>query len=625
MSVRAGLLLVGLIVVAAAGWFWSQHAGETVPPTPVDLPEANEPPVEEPKPESGPLLQGGEEEPSTPASEPTTADTGVGEGDILFTGSVVDVDHEPVAGAAVTAKYQGAVLRQVRSNAEGIYRFRASFDADIAEYTAGVVLARGPGGDVAYGTFPIASGAHPLAKKLSSERKIAPLMLRPGASVDVVVSSECDGGLPATVWVVNTWLMSAEPVVMDQTDADGKLTLEGIPHGQWRVIAAARGCGRDATVIQLPRPEAKIVELTLPEARILSIHVKEKGKGDPIPDAQIAVIERVRLPGSSLRSALVSQPSAYVTDKNGIAIIEGLGTKERLELRVTAEGFPVGGGAHGRVAQGAVDVAAHMEEVIVELARPRTIAWPIEDKGHGIPPDGSTVELRPFTNSGQLNIPKSGTIENGEVVVDGWAPGFASAYAYVKGHGAARLGLSKRDAEIGHPTAFYPVRKIELFAKHPDGSPAQGILLRADDGGNNPVTSAAETNGRRLRRVDRALRRSPLAGELLRRTGWRTVRGLPAGQRRPGQAGRALRVHGPRYAPAARDDPDRRPACRRGVLASSPGGQCHGAFHAGCGRWRGRGRVHAPRSQGSGGDVCALVRVSRRRPDSGAVGRTRPD
>jgi len=493
MGSRTSLMLLAAASIGIALWLVAQGSERSGgPPT---LKEAPTEAADTGKTEPGPLLKGGDREATAqppPDPQPANAE-GEGEGDILYTGQVVDTSDTPVAGATVTAKWRGEILREVTTDEKGTYRFRASFDVDDSTFLTGVVVARGPEGAVGYGWFVIAQPTTRRAPKLPSERSIYKLVLRPGVSLDIAVSATCEAGLPATVWVVGAGFGATEPIAMDHTDASGRLTLEGLPSGPWRLVAAAAGCGRDTVLAQLPQPERKTLELSIPEARSLTVRVREKENEKPIPGARVAVEEYVRLPNMHGRGPLVSVPSEYVTDEHGVAVIDGLGTKERLTLFASAKGFPGVHGTFRRGGQGRVSVEPDEAEVTIELQRPRNVRWPIEDKGHGVPPDGSVVVLKPFLNSGLTDIPQGGVVENSEIVVAGWAPGYAAALAYVEGFGAARLSAGPGEA-VGYPAAFYPLRKIELYARLADGSPAEGVYLMARDGGNNAVAPGAKTD-----------------------------------------------------------------------------------------------------------------------------------
>ncbi|MDJ0976354.1 MAG: carboxypeptidase-like regulatory domain-containing protein [Planctomycetota bacterium] len=476
LAIAVGLLLLG---------------GGEPEPGPIDGP-----PVEDREGESmaadpdlqpnAPTLEGvGDDEPaSEPAIPPLPQPDGV-----LFTGMVIDAERAPAPGATIEVVTDDGPGPKATSDDQGRFSFRMVVTDEMAK-TWGTVRARGSDGTVGWAALAFASRSGPgqPTKKVEGEAKAGTIVLRPAHAFDVEVSSRCAGALPATLWLLNAQWGVGPPWIQLQTDAAGRATIEDVPPGRWRLVGASTGCGRAWTLVQLPREDSEPVELELPDAHSVTITVRDAADEAPIAGAAVEVSEQVVMPDYYTRGPLVSAPSTYTTDAEGIARIDGLGGTETLYLRASKAGYP-GGSEHTRGrgrGPGEGVLKPGTAEITLELHGPKTIRWPLEDKGHGIPPDGTEVTLKPWTNTGRLTVPEKGVIENGELVVDGWGPDGASGYAYAPGGLVARLSARPK-ADEGYPTAFYPVRQIEVVVRMSDGTPAKGWYLVVRDGGNNAV------------------------------------------------------------------------------------------------------------------------------------------
>lgn len=457
---------------------------------------------------TGPALQGssvrrGAE--STSALPAALASDDGGDGRALFRGLVVRQGNTPAPGVQVDVLTDEGLVATSTTNAEGSYTFRHTPASRMAR-TSGFLRAHARDGTVAVDAFWFqAVSAADVAGGLAAKdaRELPLLTLRPAASLDVEVTSTCAGGLPASLRLGSGRAMSNVSLVDATTDGAGHARLEGLPPGEWILVAFAEGCGRARTVINLPREGGDPVRLELGEAAPLVVTVQDADQGTPIAGAEVHVLERVRLQQYGSRCPLYSEPAVVVTDEAGRAVVATLAGDEQLTLRADAEGYPTSEGAGwGREAgPGFAQVAPGTHEVVIELRKPLTVRWPLEDKGHGIPPDGSRVSIVPWTNTGRLVVPPDGVIERGELVVAGWSSTGASGYAVLEGFGIARLSAQPGQEE-GLPTAFYPARYVEAVVRHADGSPAEGWHLRVLDQGNNPVKPPVVTNADGLARMD---------------------------------------------------------------------------------------------------------------------------
>ncbi|MCA9315010.1 MAG: carboxypeptidase regulatory-like domain-containing protein [Planctomycetes bacterium] len=503
-----GLLVIAVVGALAAALAWQlsrseQHELEIAPDGPRATADSDSLAGV-----TGPALQGSASGPGAVTTPDVPADTPPGEGEdgrVLFRGIVVRPGNTPAPGVQVDVTTDEGLVATATTDAEGAYTFRHTPAARMAR-ASGFLRAHAEDGAVAVSTFWFqALSASDLAESLAAkdERQLPLLTLRPSVSLDVEVTSTCSGGLPASLRLGAGLAMSNVALVEATTDAAGHARLEGLPPGEWILVAFAEGCARARAVINLPRDEGDPVRLELGEAAPVVVTVQDAEEGTPIAGAEVHVVEHVRLQQYGSRCPLYSEPAVLVTDEAGRAIVATLAGDEQLTLRADAEGYPSseGAGAGRGGGPGVARVAPGTREVVIELRKPLTVRWPLEDKGHGIPPDGSHVSIVPWTNTGRLVVPPDGVIERGELVVAGWSSTGASGYAVLEGFGIARLSAQPGQEE-GRPTAFYPARYVEAVVRHADGSPAEGWHLRVLDQGNNPVKPPVATNADGLARMD---------------------------------------------------------------------------------------------------------------------------
>ncbi len=432
-----------------------------------------------------------------PSTGPETSEGGADsptDGSTRFHGLVVDEEQSPVAGARVEIRRDERVVRAPTTDADGVYEFWLE-DGERSEEGFALAIARTDDGRAGWTVFT------PRPRDGSADTadvKIRTFRLKPTHSVAVRVLSECPGGLPATLWVRSATWTSAAVLLKAKTDENGDATLTGVPAGQWLVYAAAKGCGQAWSMFATPRPTEEPVTLTLPVAHTLTVRVLEMGPETPIPGATVRSEQQLRLPGHVSRGPLTTVPSRYETDESGTVRITGLGGTAKYHVRATADGYPEGGGRRRwRGGPGLALVEPGQAEATIHLSRPLTIRWTLEDEGLGIPPEGTTITLKPWTNTGRLTVPPTGIVENGKLVVSGWSTDGASGYALWGNKGIARLRAQPGKTE-GYPTGFFPLRTITLEARYADGTPVVGWYLVVRDGGNNPVGPSVKTdeNGR---------------------------------------------------------------------------------------------------------------------------------
>ncbi len=414
---------------------------------------------------------------------------------IRVVGRVEDSERNVVEGASVEIQYDGNTLGTATTGTEGSYEISFALPAMWERRIPTQVLATTADGRMGLTTLFLPQVSRTDTRVRTGDLKVQPIVVVHPQSLQLEVTSDCDGGIPATVHLVHSLFGQYTVRRTRKTDKDGSLRLERVPQGHWLIVASAPGCGQGRVDIAVPRKARAPINIVVPRERSVTVLVREATTEKPVPGANVYVGITSRDRGIRRETPLFTSPSQLVTDERGQCLVSGLAPDDHLNVRAEADGYPVRFGRSSRASVGPGVSQAKPGETtcVVELPLPRTIRWPMEDKGHGVPTEGATIVLKPFANSGLNNIPSTGRVEDGHIVVEGWGPGYASAIAYADGVGAARLH-AKRDSDVGSPAAFYPLRKIELFAKEPDGSPAIGVWLSARGPGNNLIQSPAETN-----------------------------------------------------------------------------------------------------------------------------------
>ena len=386
-------------------------------------------------------------------------------GGIHFKGLVLDERGAFVAGAAVMAKCRDQVLSRTVTDAHGEFSFRTQPDRGALEPSTGFVMARDEGGRIGITRLSI-------PRVGPYEPKYLRVTLFPPQRLRLRVRRLSGDPIPARVWVLGPVPGMMTPFATGQCDKHGVFQVESIPRGLWQIIAASDGLGRAARLIQLPSADGQPTEITLSAAHDLRVLVRDKESLSPIVNARVHV-QMCQIGQSAVWGKPISIPPVYTTAHAGACLIGGLGPHDRLALRVEAKGYPDASGRQMLGEQGYVELDARADATTIELARGRTIRWPIVDRGHGIPADGSIVFIRDAIRSGAT--PKEGKIEGKDLVSTGWGPsGSSPSHAIVRGFGAANV-LPTLEAQ---PIAFYPFRSAEIRVNQQDGSPAEGLLFR---------------------------------------------------------------------------------------------------------------------------------------------------
>ncbi len=411
-----------------------------------------------------------------------------------FFGSVVDRKFTPVVGADITARMRSGVVATTTTKGDGSFSFETEVVPGGNRFDVGTVIAQDASGATGYAEFE--APAPWLVPEMEGERGIAIPTIRLEEHEGVVsirVTTSCDGGLPARVYV-DAGVGQRSSFAAHWTDAEGQLTIRGLARGSYRFIAAAPGCGRATASTVIEDDEHRQMDLNIPVARTVVVRVVETGTDTPVTDARIAVNECTgQEVASGTARILPLSPSVYA-DEHGVAQIEGLGPNDCLWLRASSESSRV-------TAEEWTKVDAHATDVTLELPPKRTITWALIDGGHGMPPDGSNVSLLKNDLSPKPTYPDSGLVEGNTITVTGWPPGAIEAQAYVRGFGAALLRADD-GKDRGHNAAFYPLRTIQLLAKEADGSPAKGATFFVRSMGLAGGTSQSQTDDQGRAKVE---------------------------------------------------------------------------------------------------------------------------
>lgn len=234
---KTGLLLGGLLVVAAGVGLWVRKGGGPEPEQ-ATAPAATTAPAPRPRAEGG-------ERGAAPGGDPMVLFDDDPEGALRLEGLVVDAEERPVAGAEVTVSANPP--RSTRSAEDG------SFGFDKLVGRSYELVARA-------GT---AAGG-PVTARLTATSDPVTLKLAPGATVVVSVIAATDGkpirGASVELRDVDT--------LTGTTGADGRATFEGVRPGGYVGVAWAAGFGKGNAFVRAPAvtagspPEAVTISLT---------------------------------------------------------------------------------------------------------------------------------------------------------------------------------------------------------------------------------------------------------------------------------------------------------------------------------------------------------------------------
>lgn len=249
---------------------------------------------------------------------------------------------------------------------------------------------------------------------------------------------------------------------------------QALPPGAYTVVASARGYGVASVSFRVVDADVD-VRIPLSKERRVKVLVRSKKKQAPVEGARLTVYTRWALYGA---------PEA-TTDKYGEAWLTRLnGNDKKLRLLARAPGAP----EQERFTRNLHAIPDDADEMVVEIELPRTISWEVLDGDIPAPEDGTEIEIRTMAGSA-VTPPPRGRMENGRLVVPGWAEGYAAGLAIGPQKTIARL-YADRASDTGRPTKFEKAANITIRFRHADGTPAKGVKAGIYNQGNNQMAAA---------------------------------------------------------------------------------------------------------------------------------------
>jgi len=471
---RTGAIgLAAVIAIGLVSWIATRDDGPLPPP--VDQGGGGEGREAAPGRESpDPAVEGARDR---PAEEPLP------EGAVRVFGIVVTPDEKPAPGAVVDLVFGVSAEVATTAGTDGAFSLVLTAEALGDRYSASIRVRD----DAGHGLLKSVRLRGAATGPVGPEIDLGTLVILAGSSLDVRTILPPGARPPVTVRFLQTgaW-WSGGLFAKAEADTNGVARVAGLPPGTWRILATAEGAGRGRLFVKLPQKTPETVEIELAEEKIGVLTVVDAETGAPVVGARIRVQEFVRTPGGNFQQDVIPKPAVTETDERGRIELRGLSAKSSLTIYVMAEGYPLSVDRSGVSAVVAVPFRRNDTDVVVKLARARTITWPVVSGPTGaVPADGTPIRMRPLIGSGRRALPEGGVIENARLVVGGWGPGIVSALAVAPDGSMARLWAGA-DAESGNEIRFVPARSIEVTLTYPDGAPASGLFITLANQGNNP-------------------------------------------------------------------------------------------------------------------------------------------
>ena len=483
-----GLLAAGLI----AGVFWLASSGGPDPaPDPAPREESAHAPQDEAPdllpPSASPTLDVAPRAAAPRAPTPQV----LAPGSIVVSGRVQTAVGAPAAQASVSLILADQAVDNATTDADAA--FRCVVPPNVApDATHASLRIRHVEGAVLH---LVAIRAAPNEADPGTDIDAGLIRLLAVHPVDVHVES--DAPKAATVWIVppalwrdTTWWDTKS------TDATGNVRFDAVPAGAWRVVATVEDVGRGEGFAHVPVKRDVPVRVTIQGRAPLHVTVTDQGSGAPVVGATCALTETVTSPTGNYGCPYFPRTPLPPTNAQGITILRGLAAKP-LSLAVHAQGYPTVSAWQGVEAAAIVSMKPDRTEVAVQLTSPRSVRWPLEAGEVPVPADGTVIEILPLPGNAALGlggIPSSGTVQGGELVVDGWGRR-VHAMARTPEGALARL-WAKDQEERGPSITFIPARAIQVSITFSDGSPAAGYHVRCANQGNNLIASAVtDENG----------------------------------------------------------------------------------------------------------------------------------
>ena len=391
---------------------------------------------------------------------------------ILVAGRVVDERLLPVVGAAVEVWDRGR-SRATTSGEDG--GFRVAVEASLRGVTRTLSLVARDG---------VRSAIRP-TWVLDADVDAGLLVLGPSLEVIVSVVDAGDPVAGARVAVSHRhpgWVTAPVSMMERATDRDGRAAFR-LPPGYAVFLASFEG-RRGRVGAALPRDGAGPHRIDLGPTRTVDIVVVERGTGAPVAGARVEALAREQWATMSLPHLYDPPIEIAPTDEEGRTMISGVFEDETLALRVEADGYPPPRSSP------TFWIPARVTSKRVELQPPVTYRWRVVPGESPVPPDGATIRLWPFTNSGLLDIPESGRMEGPDLIVEGFGE-YAAAYAVAPDGSITRLhgGVDYDSPEV----SFRPPRTIDVLIRDSAREPVAGVAVSILDQGGNRIVDPVET------------------------------------------------------------------------------------------------------------------------------------
>jgi hypothetical protein len=232
------------------------------------------------------------------------------------------------------------------------------------------------------------------------------------------------------------------------------------------------------------------VDLPLAPARTVEVSVVEKGTGRPLPGATFDVRYQLKTPGRVSYVGMGPLPPVAPTDAGGRTLVEGTNPDDRLQLlHAVAPGFDSAGFSPWTT------VEPGGTEARLEMVGPREIRFPVivKEGEAPVPPDGAGIRLLPIPGSGMPDPAGSARMEGATLVVENASAGGFGAVANAPDGSVAILWADDKRTPPS-PVHFRLPRTVEVLARNPDGSPAEGAAFVLFDEGPTPIVTPAGTD-----------------------------------------------------------------------------------------------------------------------------------
>lgn len=456
---KVGVLAAALAAAIACAWLVVSSVGideENTATADTAAPPAAVPPKTEP-----PRAARVREKPDAATSPRAT--------DVRLTGTVVDDQGAPVAGAWVRA-FRGAHLAgEATSDAQG--RFAVSSGAPPAHDGVSVGVSAGLGAN-RRGWF-----VYSLMEDAPAEDDIGDIALEDAIALLARVE---DANGPVTGAHVFVGTFFGAVFAETTTDAHGVARFDATPATDAWLFAYAPGRGRARGEIPDGRDPKVPLVLTL-SARTVRVSVVRVPESAPAAGERISARLVTTADGRRLFSEFVPPLDLPPTGDTGIVSVEDVAAGDPVEFgRAPPAVEPEAWRYTGQFTRPVV-AEAHEIEVRLEVPSGRMLRWPIVAGEVPTPAEGTLVAL-------ERGI--SGTLPTGPrhlVVADGFLVGAGFAEGEIRGVARAPDGSMAQLDRAGADARFVRPRSVEVTVRDADGRPVEGVVLSLRDAASREV------------------------------------------------------------------------------------------------------------------------------------------